>query len=98
ADAAGAAFGGFAPRGLGVVNPEGDVADAIAVDADVLGDLAFGLQGRGQDESNFILHEDVAGAVASAGLGSAIGHQAEAEGRAVEVRRLAGVADVVFDV
>ena len=98
ADAARAAAGGLAPGGFGVVHPQRDVADAVAVQADVLGDRVVGLQRRGEHEADLVLHQDVGGAVARAGLGSAIGGQAEAERGAVEVRGLARVADVELDV
>ena len=98
ADAARAAAGGGAPRGLGIVHPQRDIAHAIAVQPDMRGDFAIGLQRRGEHEADLVLHQDVAGAVAGAGLGTAIGGQPKAERGAIEVRRLARVADVKLDV
>src|SRR5437764_195061 len=55
------------------------------------------MQGSGQDEADLVLHEHVAGAVASAGFGAAIGGELEAEGGAVEMRGLTRVAYVKLD-
>ena len=97
-DAAGAAAGGFEPGLAGVVDPEGYGADTVAVFFDVAGDLAVGAEGGGKDEADFALLEDVAGAVALAGLGPGVGDERHAKGGAVEVGGLAGVADVELDV
>ena len=97
-DAAGAAAGGLEPGLAGVVDPEGYGADAVAVVVDVAGDLGVGAEGGGEDEADLALLEDVAGAVAMAGLGACVGDQRHAEGGAVEVGGLAGVADVELDV
>jgi len=97
-DAAGAAGGGLDPGLAGVVDPESDGVDAVAVGVDVAGDFAVGTEGSGEDEADFSLLEDVAGAVALAGLGAGVGDEGHAEGRTVEVGGLAGVADVELDV
>ncbi len=97
-DAAGAAAGGLGPGLAGVVDPEGDGADAVAVGVDVVGDLGVGAERGGQDEADLSLLEDVGGAVAVAGLRACVGDQRHAEGGAVEVGGLAGVADVELDV
>ena len=65
---------------------------------DVLGDLGVGAERGGEDEADFALLEDVGGAVAKAGLGAGVGDELHAEGGAVEVGGLAGVADVELDV
>ena len=97
-DAAGAAAGGFEPGLAGVVDPEGDGVDTVAVLVDVAGDLGVGAEGGGEDEADLALLEDVAGAVALAGLGAGVGDERHAEGGAVEVGGLTGVADVELDV
>ena len=97
-DAAGAAAGGFEPGLAGVVDPEGDGVDAVAVLVDVAGDVGVGAEGGGEDEADFALLEDVAGAVALAGLGAGVGDERHAKGGSVEVGGLAGVADVELDV
>jgi hypothetical protein len=93
-DAAGSPAGGFEPGLAGVVDPESDGADAVAVLVDVAGDVGVGAQGGGEDEADFALLEDVAGAVALTGLGAGVGDERHAKGGAVEVGCLAGVADV----
>ena len=98
AHAARAARGGLAPGRFGVVHPQGDVAHAVAVQPDVIGDRMIGRQRRGQHEADLVLHQDVRGAVARAGLRPAIGRQAESERGAVIVRRLARVAHVELHV
>jgi hypothetical protein len=65
---------------------------------DVAGDVGVGTQGGGEDEANLALLQDVGGAVAAAGFGAGVGDQLHAEGGAVEVGGLAGVADVELDV
>src|SRR5262249_32945706 len=60
-------------------------------------DRVIGLQRRGEDESDLVLHEHIAGPVARAGFGSAVGDELETEGGAVEVRRLARVAYVELE-
>jgi hypothetical protein len=97
-DAAGAAACGFEPGLAGVVDPEGDGVDAVTVLVDVAGDVGVGAECGGEDEADLSLLEDVAGAVALTCLGAGLGDQGHAEGGAVEVGGLAGVADVELDV
>jgi hypothetical protein len=89
-----AALGGLVPSGGGVVNPKGDVADAVAVLNDVFIHLMVGAQRGGENEADLVLLEDVTGAISEAGLGAGIGDELITEGGAVVVGRLAGVADV----
>src|SRR5205823_14416717 len=77
---------------------EGDVLHAVAVDDEAARLGVFGPQRRGEDEGDVALLEDVAGLVAGARLQAGVGDHVEAEGVAVEVRRLAGVADEEADV
>ena len=58
----------LAPGRLDVVDREGDVVDAVAVGADVLGDLAVGRERRGEHEPDVVLDHDVARPVADLGL------------------------------
>ena len=97
-DAACSAAGGLEPGLAGVVDPEGDGADAVAVLVDVAGDVGVGAEGCGEDEADFALLEDVAGAVALAGLGTGVGDQRHAECGAVEVGCLTGIAYEKLDV
>ena len=64
----------------------------------MLGDVALGLQRRGEHQAHLALLEDVAGPVANAGLGPGVGDDVEPEGLAVVVRGLARVADPQLDV
>ena len=61
----------LAPGRLDVVDRERDVVDAVAVRADVLGDLAVRRQRRREDEPDVVLDHDVAGPVADLGLEAA---------------------------
>ena len=72
--------------------------DAVAVLVDVAGDVGVGAEGGGEDEADLALLEDVAGAVALPGFGAGVGDKRHAEGGAIEVGGLAGVAYVEFDV
>ncbi len=90
----GAAAGGFEPGLAGVIDPEGDGADAVSVLVDVAGDVGVGAEGRCENEADLSLLKDVTGAVALTGLGAGVGDQRHAKGGAVEVGGLAGVADV----
>ncbi len=65
---------------------------------DVAGDLGVGAERGGEHEADFALLQDVGGAVAEAGFGAGVGDELHAEGGAVEVGGLAGVADVELDV
>ena len=74
------------PGLAGVVDPEGDSANAVPVLVDVAGDLAVGTEGGGEDEASLALLEDsLAGAVALTGLGAGAGDERHAEGGAVEI-------------
>ena len=55
-------------------------------------------QRRGQHEGDVALAQDVAGFVLDAGFQARVGDHVEAEGVAVEVGRLPGVADEEADV
>ncbi len=88
----------LAPCRLDVVHRESDVVDAVAVLADVLGDLAVGGQRRGEHETDVVLDHDVAGPVADLGLEAAERDRGEAPQGAVVGGRLAGVADPELDV
>ena len=88
----------LAPGRLDVVDREGDVVDAVAVRADVLGDLAVGRQRRGEHEPDVVLDHDVAGAVANLRLEPAERDRREAPQCPVVGGSLAGVADPELDV
>ncbi len=96
--AARASLGGLSPCLLGIVHPQRDVANAVAVQADVLGDLVVRPQRGGEHKANLALLQDVRGAVALARLGARVGHQAEAHGHAIKVGGLARVADIKLNV
>ena len=66
----------LAPGRLDVVDRERDVVDAVAVRADVLGDLAVGRQRRREHEPDVVLDHDVARPVADLGLEAAEGDRA----------------------
>ena len=78
-------------QAAGVVDPEGDGADAVSVLVDVAGDLGVGAERGGEDEADFALLKDVAGAVAEAGFGAGVGDERHAKGGAVEVCGLAAL-------
>ncbi len=96
--AARAALGGFAIRRRGIVDGQGDVAYAVAMDADMIADGMIGRKRRGQNETDFFLLQNVAGAIAHAGFRTAVSRQFHAEAGPVIVRGLTGVADVKLDV
>ncbi len=89
---------GLAPGRLDVGDGEGDVMYAVAMLADVLGDLAVRRERRGEHEADPVLDHHVAGPVADLRLEPAERHGREAPQRAVVVRCLAGVADPELDV
>jgi len=97
-DRASAALRGFAEGGIGVIDGERDVAHAIAMQLDVIGDGMIGTKRSGEDEADFPLLQHVAGAIADAGFRSAVAGERHAERRSIIVRGLAGVADVELDV
>ena len=97
-NAAGSATGGFEPGLAGVVDPEGYGVDSVAMGVDVAGDVGVWAQGRGEDEANFALLEDIRGTVAMASLRTGVGYKRHTEGGSVEVGCLAGVAYVELDV
>ena len=98
AHAAGAASRRRAPGRFGIVHPQRDVADTVAVPADVIVDRVVGPQRRGQHEADLPLAQDITGLVARAGLRTAVGRQFHAHRSAVEVRRLAGISHPEFNV
>jgi hypothetical protein len=98
ADAARAAFGGFFPGLAGVVDPQGYVADAITVGADMFRDVPVGTKRGGQHETDFALLQDVGGAIADAGFRTRIGDKLVAKSQPVEISRLAGIAHPEFNV
>ena len=81
-----------------VVHPEREVAHAVAVAADVIGDRTVRTDRRRQHEPNLVLLEEVARAVANSGLRPAVRDEVEPERGAIEHRALLGVADVELDV
>jgi hypothetical protein len=64
----------------------------------VTGDGAVGPESCREDEAYFALLKDVGGAVALSGLRAGVSDQRHAESGAVEIGRLARVADVELDV
>jgi len=72
--------------------------DTISMPMDVVGDWTVTTQGCGQHEAYLPLLNHVRSAIPLSGLGSGVGHERHAEGSAVEVRRLPGVADVELNV
>ncbi len=88
----------LAPGRLDVVHGERDVVDAVAVGADVLGDLAVRGQRSGEHETDVVLDHDVAGPVADLRLEAAERDRREAPQRPVVRGRLAGVTHPELDV
>ena len=88
--------GGRVGRG-GVVDEPGEVVNAVAVAAHVIGDRRVGRQGAGHDEADVALFEDVARLVAPTGLRAGVAGAAEAEVRHQEAGGGAGVADPELD-
>ena len=81
-----------------VGHAERDAVDAVTVALVVLGDLVIAGQGAGQHEPDPALLEHTRDAVPAAGLQAAVGGLGEAEGVAVVVRGLSGVADIQLEV
>ncbi len=96
--AAGAAAGGLLPGAAGIVDPEGNHPDGIAVPVDVLCDGISTAQRGRQHKADLALLHHIGGAIPLAGLGARIGHQGHAEGSAVKVGGLTGIAHVELDV
>ena len=65
-DAARPARGGRLVRRGCVLDPQRDGADAFAMEPQMIGDVALGLQGRGEHQAHLALLENVAGPVANA--------------------------------
>src|SRR5579875_767011 len=97
-DAASAPRGRLLPRFLRVVYPQRDIVHAISMPNDVAHDGMIGSHRRSEHEANFVLLENIGSAVARAGFRAAVRREPETESRAVEVRGLASVAYVEFDV
>jgi hypothetical protein len=89
---------GFQPGLACIVDCERNDADAIAVVGDVIGYGTAGPQGGGQHKAYFALLDNVRCAIALAGLGAGVGHQAHAESGAIIIGRLARVAYVELNV
>jgi len=85
------------PGLAGVIDPERDGPNAVAVQVDVRGNLGVRTQGRSKHKAHLALLKDVAGAVTATGFGARIGDQRHAEGGAIEVGCLAGIADIKLD-
>jgi hypothetical protein len=85
-------------RADGIVDGEGDVADAVAVPSHVLGDLRLGAQPAGDNEAHGTLLEDVRRPVVDTRLGAAVRDDVEAERRREERRCVTSVADPQLDV
>ena len=88
----------LAPGRRDVVDAERDVVDAVAVRADVLGDLAVRGERCREHEPDVVLDHHVAGPVADLRLEAAEGDRREAPQGPVVGGGLAGVADPELDV
>src|SRR5262245_13611853 len=64
----------------------------------VIGNCMLRAKRCGQDKRDLILPDHVAGALAHAGLRSAVGYRLKTERALIKMRRLLGVADVKLDV
>ena len=93
-----AALGGLLPALAGVVYPEGNVLDAVAVQTQVVVQGRFRGHGGGDHQGDFVLPQHIGGAVLHAGLQAAVGQVLKPEGGFVEMGHLLGVADDKFDV
>src|SRR6266576_2336359 len=78
----------------GIVNPQCDVFDAIAVLVDVGRDVAVRPQRGRQHQPHLALSQNVAGAIARSRLRAAVGDDLIAKDIPIELRRLLGVTDV----
>ncbi len=85
-------------RAVRIVHLEGDVADAVAVHADVVGRGVIGGQRRGEDEPRTALTHRIGRQLAAARLESCVREIREPERQPVEEGRLPGVADPELDV
>ena len=95
---ASAAAHGHLEGGVGILDENRDVLDAVAVQGDVARDLVVGNQTCGKHEAQLILRQEIADAIAHARFGAGVGDLIESEGGHVIVGRLLGVADVKLDV
>jgi hypothetical protein len=89
----GAALHRLFERAVRIVHLERDVADAVAVQFQVVRRGVIRNQRRREDEPGAALPHHVGGHVTAAGLEARVRELREAEGVAVEVGRLPGVAD-----
>src|SRR5438045_2123161 len=71
-DSCGAAAGRLAECGGGVSHFERDIVDAVAMRADLPRDGIGGIERSSEDKADLFLHDEKGGAIARAGLGSAI--------------------------
>ena len=93
-----AAAGGFIPCLARVINPQGDHANPVSVQMNVLGNGMLAAQRSGEHEANLALLHHIRGAIALAGFRSRVGHQPHAKGGPIKIRRLARVAHVKLHV
>src|SRR5207247_7959201 len=84
-------------RKLGIIDRESDVAHAITVELDMLGNRMVGKERGSQYEPDLSLLQDKRRPVARPGLRSRICNQLHAECRAVVISGLPGIARVEFE-
>lgn len=62
----------------------------------MFGDLGLWVQGRSEDQTDFVLLQNIRGSVLEPGFWTCIGNQFEAKGGLVIVGGLFGIADIKF--
>src|SRR5262249_48828534 len=81
-----------------VLYPERDIADAVAVLLNVVGDVASGAQRRREKNANLVLLQQVRRSIARSCFGSAITDELKAERALIVVGRLLRVTHIELDV
>src|SRR5688572_4759744 len=81
-----------------VVHPQRNVANAVAMLADVLSDRSVGRERRRHQKPNLVLCEQIRNAVPNACLWTAISYELKAERRLIVVCGLFRISDVKLDV
>src|SRR5690349_985369 len=80
-----------------IIDPERDVLDAVAVLVHVGRDVAVRPQRSGENDSDFVLDDHVAGTITRTGLGPAISYDFVAKNLAIKLRGLLCIPDVELD-
>lgn len=82
---------------FGVVDPEGQHLDPVAMQGNVACNRMIRIKRRGQDKADLVLFQHVGSPVADAGFRPLVSGEFETEGGLVIMCCLFGIADIKFD-